>query len=292
MQSQLDAAVNENVTLKEAAAQSGLELESLKQSVADATSTNQSLNETLASTSSNLEAVNASNEKLQKRLQSLEDSSRKHKAQKRKESEEKRAQMFKSYFQQNQVPPLLSDQVRPRTVVEELGKGYSAKESQQNFRNHTNDVEDEIIRKAGRLIAFEGSWLVSTTIHCLVTSGGDPLKQLQLADGVLSKFKGIKSTFVKEQQALNHIQEGLRTFYTYLATTYCGRYPNKVRAMWQAVNSSISCAAPDGSLTAIANAVSANPAALAAGRKHWMEWVAGDREAVMDLRGERHTRLL
>ena len=46
--------------------------------------------------------------------------------------------------------------------------------------------------------------------------GGDPLKELQLADAVLSKMKNIKSKFVKEHQVLYHIRDSLKTFYTYL----------------------------------------------------------------------------
>ena len=164
-------------------------------------------------------------------------------------------------------------------AVEDLGKGYSEKELQRTFRNHVKDVEDEIVRKAGDVAAMD------TKQYRFVVAGGDPLKELQLADAVLHKMKNIKSQFVKEHQVFYYIRDSLQVFYTYLATEYSGRFPNEVRAMWQAVNAAISCSAPDGSLAAISRAVGASPAGLAEGRKHWMAWINGDREAVMDLRG-------
>ena len=99
-------------------------------------------------------------------------------------------------------------------------------------------------------------------------------------------MKNVKSTFVKEQQALCWIRDSLIQFYSVLHSNFTGRFPNEVRAMFQGVNAAISCAAPDGSLAAIASAVGANPEKLAEGRRHWMQWISGDREAVMDLRGK------
>lgn len=42
-------------------------------------------------------------------------------------------------------------------------------------------------------------------------------------------------------------------------------------------------AAPKRKLHVIANAVGASIGRLSQGRKHWSEWVSGDREPIMDL---------
>lgn len=96
----------------------------------------------------------------------------------------------------------------------------------------------------------------------------------------------------KSQEAWTYIRNSLKAFFERLKDQYRGRYPNHIRAAQQAVSAAIANAVPPRKLHVVAQEVNARLLALASveqlaiGREHWADWVAGNRESLMDLRGK------
>lgn len=154
---------------------------------------------------------------------------------------------------------------RPRPAPEALGEGYTDRNiTSKTFSHHVTDVEVRIIE----------------------LSRGDPLKQLQLAAAVNQRMHGIRALREKDHEAWGYVRNSLKAFFETLQDRYLGRYPNHVRAAQQAVCAAIANAAPPRKLHVISEAVGVSVDRLSEGRKHWSEWVGGDRESIMDLRGK------
>lgn len=185
----------------------------------------------------------------------------KAKALERKAEGGKRQKTLHSFF--NNTPAI--NNVRPRTVPEELGQGYTERNiTSKTFAHHVTAIEDHIIE----------------------LSRGDPLKQLQLAAAVNQRMEGIRHLREKDQEAWGYVRNSLKAFFETLQDRYNGRYPNEVRAAQQAVCAAIANAAPPRKLHAISEAVGVSVDRLSEGRKHWSQWVGGDRDSIMDLRGK------
>lgn len=172
----------------------------------------------------------------------------------------KRQKTITSFF----AKPLQHD-ARPRTTPEELGEGYTARNIvSKTFSHHVTAIEDRINE----------------------LSQGDALKQLQLAAAVNQRMQGIRQLRDKDQEAWSYVRNSLKAFFEKLRDRYNGRYPNNVRAAQQAVCAAIVNAAPPRKLHVISEAVGASVDRLSEGRKQWSEWLSGDRESIMDLRGK------
>lgn len=172
----------------------------------------------------------------------------------------KRQKTITSFF----ARPLQHD-ARPRPAPEELGEGYTARNiMSKTFAHHVTAIEDRINE----------------------LSQGDALKQLQLAAAVNQRMQGIRQLREKDQEAWSYVRNSLKAFFEKLKDRYNGRYPNKVRAAQQAVCAAIANAAPPRKVHIISEAVGASVDRLSEGRKHWAEWLSGDRESIMDLRGK------
>ena len=137
---------------------------------------------------------------------------------------------------------------------EQLGAGYSQRNLEsKTFSHHVSAIELNIIK----------------------LSGGDPLKQLQLAFAVNQRMQGIRYLRDRDEEAWCYVRNSLKAFFEKLRDKYHGRYPNHVRAAQQAVCSAIANAAPTRKLHVIADAVGASVDRPFEGRKHWSEWVSG-----------------
>lgn len=99
-------------------------------------------------------------------------------------------------------------------------------------------------------------------------------------------MQGIRSLRDADHEAWGYIRNSLKAFFETLRDRYNGRYPNQVRAAQQAVCAAIANAAPPRKLHVISEAVGISTERLSEGRKHWSEWLSGDRESIMDLRGK------
>lgn len=146
-----------------------------------------------------------------------------------------------------------------------LGEGYTERNvSSKTFSHHVTIIEKRILE----------------------LSHGDPLKQLQLAAAINQRMHGIRDLRDKDHEAWSYVRNSLKAFFEVLRDRYHGRYPNHVRAAQQAVCAAIANAAPPRKLHLISEAVGASIVRLSEGRKHWSEWVSGDRQSIMDVRGK------
>ena len=109
--------------------------------------------------------------------------------------------------------------------------GYSQSELQRTFRGHVERVE-----------------------HFIEDLTADPVKQLQLADAVNRRFRGIRSSMPNDNEAADYILESLRNFEATLRERFSGRYPNEIRAAHQAVCAGISSKIPHNKLSVVAEA--------------------------------------
>lgn len=123
-------------------------------------------------------------------------------------------------------------------------------------------------------------------MRILEVASDDPLKQLQLASAVVNRLQGVRYLKDKDQEAWGYIRNSLKAFFDKLREKYSGRYPNHVRAAQQAVCAAIANAVPPRKLHVIQEAVGVSIDRLSEGRKHWSDWVSGEREAIADLRGK------
>ena len=177
----------------------------------------------------------------------------------RKEECQKRQKTLKMFFTMEQP------KTQPRGPPAELGQGYTARNiTSRTFAHHVTAIETSIIE----------------------LSNGDPLKQLQLAVAVNQRMQGIRELRDKDQEAWGYVRNSLKAFFEKLQDRYHGRYPNHIRAAQQAVCAAIANAAPPRKLHVISEATGASLDRLSEGRKHWSQWVSGDRESIMDLRGK------
>ena len=99
-------------------------------------------------------------------------------------------------------------------------------------------------------------------------------------------MQGIRSLRDKDQEAWCYIRNSLKAFFAKLQDKYKGRYPNEVRAVQQGVCAAIANACPPNKLGVISAEIGVSVDRLSEGRKHWSEWVGGDRESLVDLRGK------
>jgi len=103
--------------------------------------------------------------------------------------------------------------------------GYSKEEQRRTFRRDVEKIQTEIIEIAG----------------------DDPLRQLQLADGVWKRFTKMKDALLTdEQETAQLVVSNLKVFFHELRRKYHGRFPNMVRAIQQGVCSAIVTATPRG----------------------------------------------
>lgn len=197
---------------------------------------------------------------LQKELSSIRLEAAKLRQRERQAQADKRQQTLHSFFGQPRGP-----EARPRAQPEELGQGYTDRNiSSKTFSHHVLEIEQ----------------------HIGVLSKGDALKELQLAAAVNQRMQGIRTLRDKDQEAWSYVRNSLKAFFEQLQDKYNGRYPNHIRAAQQAVCAAIANAAPPRKLHVIAEAVGASVDRLSEGRNHWTEWMNGDRESLMDLRGK------
>lgn len=152
-----------------------------------------------------------------------------------------------------------------RPPPEQLGVGYTTRNiSSKTFSHHVTAIEE----------------------HILKLSHGDPLKQLQLAAAVNQRMQGIRSMREKDQEAWTYVRNSLKAFFETLHDKYHGRYPNHIRAAQQAVCAAIANVVPPRKLHVVSESVGVSVDRLSEGRKHWSQWVSGDRESIMQLRGK------
>lgn len=90
----------------------------------------------------------------------------------------------------------------------------------------------------------------------------------------------------KDEEAWGYIRYLLKAFFEKLRDAYSGRYPNYIRTAQQAVCSVVANAVPTRKLHVVQEAVGVPVERLSEGRRHWADWVSGDRESLMDLRGK------
>lgn len=178
----------------------------------------------------------------------------------RKVDSEKRQKTLQHFFKNP-----LSHEARPRGEPVKLGEGYTERNlSSGCFAQHVKAVE----------------------LHIISLAKDDPLKQLQLAAAISQRMQGIRHLRDRDQEAWSYMRNSLKAFFEKLQDKYSGRYPNHIRAAQQAVCAAISNSVPPRKLHVIQEAVGVSTARLAEGRRHWSDWVSGDRECIMDLRGK------
>ena len=159
----------------------------------------------------------------------------------------------------------LAHTARPRNEPEQLDQGYTTRNIASGcFAQHVRAIETKIIELCP----------------------DDPLKQLQLGAALNQRLLGIRSLRDRDQEAWGYIRNSLKAWFEKLQDTYKGRYPNHIRAAQQAVCSAIANACPPRKLHVISQELGVPVDQLALGRKHWSEWVNGDRESLMELRGK------
>jgi len=142
--------------------------------------------------------------------------------------------------------------------------GYSKEEQRRTFRRDVENIQTEIIEIAG----------------------DDPLRQLQLADGVWKRFTKMKDALLTdEQETAQLVVSNLKVFFHELRRKYHGRFPNMVRAIQQGVCSAIVTATPRGSLGKIAQVTGASHSHLRAAYNRWHDWMLDDLDDLVELRG-------
>lgn len=183
-----------------------------------------------------------------------------HAAFRRKVSNEKRQRTLEHFFR----APLPHD-TRHRGEPESLGEGYTDRNiSSGLFSQHVKAIEMQIIS----------------------TAKDDPLKQLQLAAAVSQRMQGIRHLRERDQEAWSYVRNSLKAFFETLQDSYAGRYPNHIRAAQQAVCAAIANAVPPRKLHVVSEELGISVDRLSEGRKHWSQWMSGDRNSLMDLRGK------
>jgi hypothetical protein len=79
-------------------------------------------------------------------------------------------------------------------------------------------------------------------------SHGDPDMQLQRPAAVSDLFIGQNTNLRSEPVQLRIVAQSIQHFFSTFKSRYNGRYPNHVRAAFQAVTSAISCLVPPGGM--------------------------------------------
>jgi hypothetical protein len=154
----------------------------------------------------------------------------------------------------------------------------------RDLAHHLRRSERAILHGMSHLELFANH--VRAIETSIIQTTDDPLKQLQLAAAVNQRMQGIRQLRDQDQEAWGYVRNSLKAFFAKLQDRYHGRFPNHVRAAQQAVCAAIGNAVPPRKLHIVAASVGASVDRLSEGRKHWAEWLSGDRESLMDLRGK------
>ena len=88
-----------------------------------------------------------------------------------------------------------------------------------------------------------------------------------------------------EQLAGRVVLSSLGDFFATLRNRYKGRHPNLVRAVEQGVGAAIGATVPRGWFTTIATAAGCSTSLVSNGHQRWHEWLDGERDNLVDLRG-------
>ena len=126
-----------------------------------------------------------------------------------------------------------------------MHKGYA--EVRRTFRDHLQQMEQLIIKLA----------------H------GNPLRELELADGLAKRFGTIERTAFQNCEAWGHVSTSLRTFFETLRSRYPGRFPNEIRAIQQGVCAAISNDVPASQLHVVSKEVGAPLDRLKEGQQYF-----------------------
>lgn len=106
--------------------------------------------------------------------------------------------------------------------------------------------------------------------HFIEDTVSDPLKQLQLADAVNRRFKGVSGlSLAHENEAARYILESLRNFEVTIRERHAGRFSNEIRSAHQAVSAAIMSKVPLRKVSLIASATGFSHDALVDGRRRW-----------------------
>ena len=203
-------------------------------------------------------------DKMFQELQHEQATVQKLKAAQRAAEAAKRQKTMTAFFQV--VPPVPGSNVRPRGAPAELGNGgYTQRNVTSGcFAQHLKALEDQIIS----------------------ISGGDALKQLQLAAAISQRMNGIRQLRDRDMEAWGYVRNSLKAFFEKIHERHLGRFPQHMRAAQQAVCSAIANAVPPRKLHVLAEEFNVTVESLSEGRRHWEKWLSGDRESIQDLAAE------
>ena len=118
---------------------------------------------------------------------------------------------------------------------------------------------------------------------------GDPDMQLQLLAAVSDLFMGQQANLRKELLQLRIVAQSVQHFFSTLKSRYNGRFPNNVRAAFQAVASAVSCFVPAGGVAGVARLLDVNPTQLHAGQDRWQNFYAANDASLVELRGKKRS---
>ena len=182
------------------------------------------------------------------------------KADRRAAESTKRQKTLISFFKAPPAAP--GGEVRARGEPEQLGSGYTERNMTSGcFAQHVKAIEELIVE----------------------TSKGDALKQLQLAAAVSQRMNGIRQLRDRDTEAWGYIRNSLKAFFSKIHERHLGRFPQHMRAAQQAVCAAIASAVPPRKLHVLAAEFDVTVERLAEGRRHWADWLSGDRESIADL---------
>ena len=199
----------------------------------------------------------------QHQLAKLKAEQRTAEAAKRTAEAAKRQKTLEAFF--NAPPPAPGVKTRARGEPEQLGSGYTQRNVTSGcFAQHVKAIEDHIIN----------------------VSQGDSLKQLQLATAISQRMNGIRQLRDRDMEAWGYIRNSLKAFFEKIHDRHLGRFPQHMRAAQQAVCAAIANAVPPRKLHVLAAEFDVTIERLAEGRKHWSEWLSGDRESLADLQAK------
>lgn len=154
-------------------------------------------------------------------------------------------------------------------LTEAVGTGYGSTESGKRLlRMHAAEIVGHIQQKAG----------------------DDTLKQMELGKAVHQRLSTRASSAHGDENAINAmIVDSVREWCATLKTIYNGRFPNEIRAGYLKVLQSVGhkCTARRGPFTAaaVSRVLDVKAEALIKERLRWDDWLAGDIDHFLDLRG-------
>ena len=156
-------------------------------------------------------------------------------------------------------PPAPGGKVRARGEPEELGSGYTQRNTTSGcFAQHVRSIEEQIVD----------------------LSKGDALKQLQLAAAVSQRMNGIRQLRDRDMEAWGYVRNSLKAFFEKIHERHLGRFPQHMRAAQQAVCAAIANAVPPRKLHVLAAEFDVTVERLAEGRKHWSDWLSEWRQRI------------